>query len=168
MGIMSASAYLTVRAPESAWTAGGRANSPAKAASKTHGNAKRGILINIGASCSKLRRDVFRGFLFLAGRKEEIDKTNDAGRDNRDRQEQKCFPGEHLLEGVGKHSIPYPQYYTCQDHSGDDTWQAQVENAEPVSHGLAPARTSRPFSKPYFSKASTRFRLSKGSFVYSQ
>src|SRR6266568_579723 len=149
MGIMSASAYLTVRAPESAWTAGGRANSPAKAASKTHGNAK-------------------RGFLFLAGRKEEIDKTNDAGRDNRDRQEQKCFPGEHLLEGVGKHSIPYPQYFTCQDHSGDDTWQAQVENAEPVSHGLAPARTSRPFSKPYFSKASTRFRLSKGSFVYSQ
>src|SRR5713226_3399103 len=75
MGIMSVSAYLTVRAPESAWTAGVWANSPAKAASKTYGNAKRGILINIGASCSKLGRDVFRGFLFLLGRKEETYKT---------------------------------------------------------------------------------------------
>src|SRR6266568_5514474 len=137
MGIMSASAYLTVRAPESAWTEGVRANSPAKAASKTHGNAKRGILINIGASCSKLRRDVFRGFLFLAGRKEEIYKTNDAGRDNRDRQEQKCFPREYLLEGVGKHGVPHPQHYPCQDHSGDDAWETEIENAESLPHSLA-------------------------------
>src|SRR6266581_2885908 len=79
MGIMSVSAYLTVRAPESAWTVGVRANSPARATSKTHRNAKRRILMNIWASCSKLGRDVFRGFLLLLGRKEEIDKTNDAG-----------------------------------------------------------------------------------------
>src|SRR6266851_78419 len=168
MGIMSVSAYLTVLEPESAWTAGVRANSPAPATSKTHRNAKRGILINIVASSWKLGRDVFRRFLFLVGREEEIYKTNDAGRGDRDRQEQKCFSWEYLLEGLGKHGIPHPQHYPCQDHSGDNAWEEEIENADPVSHGLAPARTSRPFSKPCFSNASARFRLSKGSFVYSQ
>src|SRR5258708_5474974 len=165
MGIISVSAYLTVRAPESAWTAGVRAKSTARATNKTYGKAKRGILINIGASCRKLRRDVFRGFLFPVGRKEQTYKTNDAGRSDRDRQEKKCFPREYLLESTGKHGIPHPEHYPWQDHSSDDAWQAEIENAEPVSHDLAPARTSRPFSKPCFSKASARFRLSKGSFV---
>src|SRR5260370_35703369 len=123
MGIMSVSAYLTVRAPESGWTAGVRANSPAKATSKTHRNAKRGILINIGASSWKLGRDVFRGFLFLAGRKEQTYKTNDAGRSDRECQDQKCFPRKYFLEGVGKQGIPYPQHYACQDHYGDDAWE---------------------------------------------
>src|SRR5216684_5829381 len=168
MGIMSVSAYLTVRAPESARTAGGWANSPAKAASKTYGNPKRGILVNIGASSWKLGRNFFREFFFLAGRNEQTYKTNDAGRGDGDRQEQKCFPWEYLLEGVGKHGIPRPQYYPGQDHSGDDAWEAEIENAESVPHSLAPARTSRPFSKPCFSNASARFRLSKGSFVYNQ
>src|SRR5260370_28141366 len=136
MGMMSASAYLTVRAPESAWTAGICVNNPARATSKTYRNAKRGILINIGVSCSKLGRDVFRGFLFLVGRKEEIYKTNGAGRGDRDRQEQKCFPREYLLEGVGKQGIPYPQHCPCQDHSGEDAWEEDIENAEPLPHSL--------------------------------
>src|SRR5260370_17118318 len=110
MGMMSASAYLTVRAPESARTAGVQANSPARATSKTYGNAKRRILVNIGASCSILRRDIFRGFLFLAGRNEETYKTNDAGRADRDHQEQNGFPRNHLLESVSKHTIPYPNH----------------------------------------------------------
>src|SRR5260370_24175011 len=108
--MMSASAYLTVLAPESARTAGVQANSPARATSKTYGNAKRRILVNIGASCSILRRDIFRGFLFLAGRNEETYKTNDAGRGDRDRQEQKCFPREDLLESFRKHAIPHAEH----------------------------------------------------------
>ncbi len=43
-----------------------------------------------------------------------------------------------------------------------------IETGQPVAHRFSPAKTSRPLSKPCFSKASARFRLSNGSFVYSQ
>src|SRR5258708_19956730 len=98
MGMMSASAYLTVRAPESAWTAGVRAKNPAKATNKMHRKAKRETLINIGASCSKLGRDVFRGFLFLVGRKEEHNKTNGPPLVDVYRLVLKLFPREYLLQ----------------------------------------------------------------------
>src|SRR5260370_2320648 len=106
MGMMSASAYLTVRAPESARTAGVQANGPARATSKTYGNAKRRILVNIGASCSILRRDIFRGFLFLVGRNEETYKTNVAGRGDPAPQAQQCFPPASPLDNLQQPSRP--------------------------------------------------------------
>src|SRR5713226_6502355 len=107
------------------------------------------------------------GFFFVpSGVKEETHHPDGAGRADCDgRDQQGCLVWKYLLEDIGKDGFAHRQQYPCQNQSRYDSRQADIETAGALAHRFSPASTSSPFSKPCFSKASARLRLSNGSFV---